>query len=406
MTAPPTRAVIDALEAAGGSGAARFVGGCVRDALMKRPIGDIDIATVLTPQAVTDALIAAGLKAAPTGIDHGTVTAISAGKPYEITTLRRDVQTDGRRAVVAFTDDWAEDAARRDFRLNALYLEASGALHDPTGGGIDDARAGRIIFVGDPQTRIREDYLRILRFFRFLAWFGQGEPDAAGLAACAALKDGVKTLSSERTSKELLKLLAADDPRATARLMATSGVLGAILPEAEGLKRFEGLVAVETDLLFSNDAELRLAALLPDDRAAVGETAKRLRLSNALRDRLAAAVSDEVRIVSWMSPREIRRAIYRLGKSAFQDRVKLAWAASDRPVTFPQWRMLLVYAETWAPPPFPLDGAEIKASGVPEGPLVGQVRREVEHWWIDLDFTDDKMAVLERLKAVAQGLAY
>ncbi len=406
MTASATRAVIDALEEAGGPGCARFVGGCVRDALLERPIGDIDIATTVRPDAVTAALVAAGLKAVPTGVEHGTVTAISAGEPFEITTLRRDVETDGRRAVVAFTEDWAEDAARRDFRLNALYLEPDGTLHDPTGGGVRDARAGRIVFVGDAETRIREDYLRILRFFRFVAWFGRGEPDAEGLAACAALKDGVRDLSGERAAKELLKLLAADDPRLAVGLMAAAGVLGAILPEVGGLQRFDGMVGIETELLFTEDAALRLAALLPDEQGAVTEAAQRLRLSNALRDRLLAACSDEVRLVSWMSPREIRRAIYRLGAKTFQDRVKLNWAASNRPVTSPQWRMLLVYADTWSPPPFPLDGGEIMAAGVPQGPLIGQVRREVEDWWLDLDFTDDKMAVLERLKAVVQGLAY
>jgi poly(A) polymerase len=406
MTAAPTRAVIDALEAVGGPGSARFVGGCVRDALLKRPIGDIDIATPLTPDLVTQALTDAGLKAVPTGIEHGTVTAVADHKPFEITTLRRDVETDGRRAVVAFTDDWAEDAARRDFRLNALYLEPDGTLHDPTGGGIADARAGRIVFVGDAETRIREDYLRILRFFRFYAEFGRGEPDAEGLAACAALKDGTKTLSGERVSKELLKLLAAEDPRGAVRLMAASGVLSALLPEADGLKRFDALVEIETSMLFEDDAELRFAALLPNDRAVVAAAAQRLRLSNALRDRLLAACSDDLRLTSFMSPREMRRAIYRLGPKAFKDRVKLAWAASDRTATYVQWRMLYTYADAWTPPPFPLDGAEIMAAGVPEGPLIGRVRREVEDWWIDLDFTDDKMAVLERLKAVAQGLAY
>ena len=406
MTAAPTRAVIDALEAVGGPGSARFVGGCVRDALLKRPIGDIDIATSLTPEAVTQALTDAGLKAVPTGIEHGTVTAIADHKPFEITTLRRDVETDGRRAVVAFTDDWAEDAARRDFRLNALYLEPDGTLHDPTGGGIEDARAGRIVFVGDAETRIREDYLRILRFFRFSAWFGKGEADADGLAACAALREGTQTLSGERVSKELVKLLAADDPRPAVRLMAASGVLSTLLPEAGALKRFETLVEIETDMLFECDPDLRLAALLPDDRTAVTAAAQRLRLSNTLRDRLLAGCSDAVRLVSWMSPREMRRAIYRLGAKAFKDRIKLAWAASDRTASYVQWRMLYVYADHWAPPPFPLDGAEIMAAGVPEGPLIGRVRREVEDWWLDLDFTDDKMAVLERLKAVAQGLAY
>src|SRR5581483_1607408 len=173
MTKPQTRAVIEALEAAGGAGCARFVGGCVRNAILRQPIGDIDIATKLTPDQVTRALETAGLKAVPTGVEHGTVTAVAGGHPYEITTLRRDVETDGRRAVVAFTTDWAEDAMRRDFRLNALYADPNGKLYDPTAGGLADARAGRIVFVGDAETRIREDALRILRFFRFSAWYGR-----------------------------------------------------------------------------------------------------------------------------------------------------------------------------------------------------------------------------------------
>ena len=187
MRAVPTRAVVGALEAAGGAGCARFVGGCVRNALTGHPVADIDIATTLTPDEVIAALVAARLKAVPTGVDHGTITAVSGGKPFEITTLRRDVETDGRHAVVAFTEDWVEDARRRDFRLNALYADAEGRLYDPTGEGVADARAGRIVFVGDPKTRIREDALRILRFFRFLAWYGRGEPDGPSLAACGAL---------------------------------------------------------------------------------------------------------------------------------------------------------------------------------------------------------------------------
>ncbi len=405
MTATPTVRVMTALIEAGGS--AQFVGGCVRDAILKRAVFDIDIATTLTPEKVIGALAAAKIKSVPTGIEHGTITAVCEGKPFEITTLRRDVETDGRRAVVAFTDDWAEDAGRRDFRLNSLYLELDGTLHDPTGEGLADARAGRIVFVGDAETRIREDYLRILRFFRFSAWYGRGEPDAAALAACSALKDGLRSLSAERVSKELLKLLGAEDPRPALRLMAATGVLGVLLPEVRGLARFEQLVAIETEQLFTCDAPLRLAALLPDDREAVEAAAKRLRLPNAIRDRLTAAVSSlEVRIVSWLSPRELRRAIYRLGAGVFKDRVMLGWAAAARSVTHPQWRMLLVYPDTWTVPEFPVTASEIKASGVPEGPLFGQVRREVEDWWIDLDFTDDKLAAIERLKAVAQGLAY
>jgi poly(A) polymerase len=176
MALPETKAVIAALEARGGPGCARFVGGCVRNTLMGKPIDDIDIATTLTPDEVIEALGAAGLRSIPTGVDHGTVTALSGGRPYEITTLRRDVSTDGRRAVVAFTQDWGEDAQRRDFRFNALYADPRGRLYDPTGEGVNDAREGRVVFVGDPRTRIREDYLRILRFFRFHAWYGRARP--------------------------------------------------------------------------------------------------------------------------------------------------------------------------------------------------------------------------------------
>ena len=406
MRAPETLAVMAALEAAGGADCARFVGGCVRNAITGHPVDDIDIATTLIPEAVVAALKAAKLKAVPTGIDHGTVSAVSGGKPFEITTLRRDVETDGRRAVVAFTTDWNEDAQRRDFRLNALYCDAEGRLFDPTGEGLTDARVGRIVFVGDADTRILEDGLRILRFFRFLAWYGKGEPDAEALAACARLKDRLTALSAERVSKELLKLLAADDPRPTLRLMAASGVLSVALPEARDLGRFDRLVGIETEQLFQCDPELRFGALLPDDPAVGAACAERLRLSNAQRDRLAGMLGTEPTIRSWMSPREARRDVYRLGAATFCDRVLLAWADSDRPATTTQWRALLPMAQSWPRPTFPLSGEEVMAAGVPRGPLVGQVMREVEAWWIDNDFISDKLSIVERLKAVAQGMAY
>jgi len=406
MKAADTRAVMAALEAAGGAGCARFVGGCVRNALTRHPVEDIDIATVLTPDQVIAALKAAGLKAVPTGVDHGTVTAVSGGKPFEITTLRRDVETDGRRAVVAFTTDWAEDAQRRDFRLNAIYADAEGQLFDPTGEGVADARAGRIVFVGDAETRIREDALRILRFFRFLAWYGKGEPDAVSLKACEALRDKIETLSAERVSKELLKLLAADDPRHVVRLMAATGVLSVALPEARDLIRFERLVAIETEQLFQCDPELRLGALLPSDPDVGAACAERLRLSNAQRDRLIAMLGTEPAIVSWISPREARRLVYRLGHAVMADRILLGWAASERVAASTQWRALLPMAQTWPRPSFPLTGEEVIAAGAPRGPLVGAVMREVESWWIENDFTDDKLSMIERLKAVVQGMVY
>ena len=406
MTAPDVAAVLDALEAKGGADCARFVGGCVRNALLARPIDDIDIATKLTPAEITEALEAAGLKAVPTGVEHGTITAVANGHPFEITTLRRDVSTDGRRAVVAFTDDWSQDAQRRDFTLNAVYAERDGTLHDPTGRGIADGKAGRIIFVGNPMTRIREDYLRILRFFRFQAWYGKGDADEKALAACRALRDSLSGRPAERTAKELMKLLTADDPRVAMALMAQTGVLAAIMPQTKDLSGFEGLVAIENDMLFENDPFLRLATLTPDDQIGAAQTAERLRLSNDVRERLVAAMGKTPKITSWMSPRESRRAVYQIGVRAFTDRVKLAWAKSGRTSATHQWRGLLALGESWSPPPFPLTGDDVIMSGVPKGPMVGQVLREVEDWWIDHDFLDDKFSAIEKLKAVAQGMAY
>jgi poly(A) polymerase len=404
MVHPATLAVMAALQAAGGEDCARFVGGCVRNAMLGRPIEDIDIATTLQPPGVLEALQAAGLKAVPTGIEHGTVTAVAQGRPFEITTLRRDVETDGRHAVVSFTTDWDEDAARRDFRLNALYADAEGRLFDPTGGGIADARAGAIVFVGDARTRIREDALRIPRFFRFLAWYGRGEPDPAALGACADLADLVEGLSAERIGGELMKLLAAEDPRGAVGLMAEAGVLRRLVPAASNLERFAALVRIETEILFEEDPLLRLAALLPSDPAAGIQTARRLRFSNAQRERLAAALGTDPTLVSWMGPRQMRRVVYALGAPTFCDRVMLAWAGSDRPAASVQWRALLPMAKSWTPPRLPLTGDEVAAAGVPRGPQIGAVLREVESWWIDQDFIDDKLSVMERLKAVVQGM--
>jgi poly(A) polymerase len=406
MIHPATVAVMAALRVAGGPDAGRFVGGCVRNALLGMTVADIDIATPLTPPEVTAALKAAEITAIPTGEAHGTITAVTGGRPFEITTLRRDVETDGRRAVVAFTTDWEEDAARRDFRLNALYADQEGRIYDPTGHGVDDARAGAIVFVGDPVSRIHEDALRILRFFRFLAWYGRGEPDAAALSACAAWKGLTGSLSGERVSKELLTLLAAEDPRKAVMLMAGAGVLGVVLPEAGGLARFERLVKVESDTLFTEDPLLRLASLLPDDADTAKAVARRLRLSNARAERLSEALTADPTIISWMSPKAVRQSVYRLGAQAFCDKVMLAWAGSDRAAATVQWRALLPMANCWSRPSLPLTGEEVMAAGVQEGPMVGKVLAEVEAWWIDNDFPTDKLSLIERLKSVAQGMAY
>ena len=403
MTAPSVRAVIGALEAAGGPGCARFVGGCIRDTLLGRgdQLTDVDIATPLHPDRVIAALNAAGLRAVPTGIEHGTVTAISEGKPYEITTLRRDVETDGRRAVVAFTTSWEEDAERRDFRLNALYADPDGALHDPTGGGLADVRARRIVFVGDPETRIREDYLRILRFFRFLSRVGDAaQADTAGLAACAKLKDGIAGLSGERVQQEMFKLLGAPDPIPGVRLMAEASVLVEVLPDAGELRSLGELVGQDHPL-GTSDSVLRLAALLPDKPEAMARVAGRLRLSNTMAKRLRALCSDPGSPIAVdMEEAAVRRTVFAIGRQAFEDRLRLAAADSDcRPDI---WLERLQIARTWSPPPFPITGDEIKALGVPEGPQVGVIRKALEDWWVAGDFTATKaeaMAELERLAA-------
>jgi poly(A) polymerase len=402
MTAHATRAVVEALEVRGGPGCARFVGGCVRNTLMGLPVEDVDIATVLTPEQVTDAARAAGLKPVPTGVEHGTVTVVSGGKPFEVTTLRRDVETDGRRAVVAFTTDWNEDAQRRDFRLNAVYAAFDGALFDPTGAGVADARDGRIVFVGDAGQRIREDYLRILRFFRFFAWYGKGEPDPRGLAACASLKGGLNTLSAERVSKELLKLLAADDPRPAVRLMRRSGVLAEVLPEVADIWRFERLVALERDRHATPDAELRLAALLPRDPEAAADAAARLRLSNAQAERLVAAARPMDIDLAPLGPVEVRRALYRLGPRAFSDQVQLAAAAA--PIPPRRLPELLAAAAVWRRPALPVTGEDAVALGLPPGPNIGEALREVERWWIEAGFPRDRAAALERLRQAAARL--
>jgi len=396
MISPETRAVMDAL------GEARFVGGVVRNSLMGREVSDIDIATPLTPDEVTKRLEAVKLKAVPTGVEHGTVTAISNGRPYEVTTLRRDVSTDGRRAVVTFTTDWAEDAQRRDFTMNALYADATGEVFD-TVGGVADLKAGRVRFVGDPVTRIREDFLRILRLFRFHAWYGKGEIDKPALQACAAEKAGLRQLSGERIAKEMLKLLAAEDPVPVLRSMAATGILSEVLPGELNIVRLERLVAIDGTNFFQPDAILRLAALLPDRAAAAHEITDRWKLSNADRDRLADIAGNTDKIVSYLSIKEVRKLLYKLGTARFKDRVSLKWAEDPKETNFVQWRALLAMADAWQRPKFPLDGGNVMAAGVPQGPLIGKILAEVEEWWIDSDFIDDEFSLAERLKAVVQA---
>ena len=400
MTEPSTRVVMRALTAHGG--AARFVGGAVRNALLGEPVVDVDIATPLIPDEVISRLRTAGLGVVPTGIEHGTVTAVSNGKPYEVTTLRRDVETFGRHATVAFTTDWAQDAARRDFTINALYADESGALFDYFG-GLADIVERRVRFVGDARTRIREDYLRILRLFRFHAWYGKGEIDADALSAALAEKAGLKLLSGERVQKELLRLLEARDPIAALGAMNAVGIPAQILPAAPNLKRLGSLLLIELKNDLGPDRELRLAALLPDNPQVARTFAGELKLSNALRDRLVQAAEADSSVTSGLSEAETRQRIYRLGVACFRDQLLLRWAESDDLADHPGWRAKLALAQNWRPPKFPLDGNDVMALGIEEGPEIGSLLRDVENWWVEQDFVPDRAALLQQLKQLAEG---
>jgi len=395
MTAPETAAVMAALSEA------RFVGGAVRNALLGVNVSDIDIAVPMPPSEVIARLVAKDIKVVETGMDHGTVTAIVGTQAFEITSLRRDVATDGRHAVIAFTDDWSEDAARRDFTINAMYASASGEIFD-FATGVEDLIAGKVRFMGEPGARIAEDYLRILRLFRFHAWYGKGDVDAQGLRAAADAKDKLKTLSAERIAKELLRLLEAGNPTPVLRVMAATGILSELLPGALQLPRLERLVEIDADELAPRDGLLRLAALLPEGGDAAHAVADALKLSNADRLRLEQALSGE-RIAPQLSAPDARRLLYRVGVSRFRDKVRLAWAGAARSANAIQWRMLLAMADNWQRPRFPLSGLDVMQAGVPEGPEIGRVLALVEDWWIGGDFASDEGALRDRLRAVIHG---
>jgi poly(A) polymerase len=396
MAAPETRAVLDALRAGGAT--VRFVGGCVRDAVAGRAIADIDLATEAPPERVVELLKAAGLKAIPTGIDHGTVTAVSAGRPYEVTTLRHDVETDGRHAVVAFTDDWEADAARRDFTMNALSLEPDGLLHDPFG-GVADLRAGRVRFVGDPHQRIGEDVLRLLRFFRFYAHYGAPPPDPDSLQACREMAHLLPRLSAERVRVELLKLLAAPDPAAVIGLMRDEGVLDHFLAHATAIDRLDRLTGIEAALGL-NDPLRRLAALLPVDAETAWHLALGLRLSNAERDRLVAMAEPDVDVTPDMDGPARRRALYRLGAGTWADLVLVAWSDAKADSSDGGWCALFAESDGWERPKFPVNGADVKRLGVAESASVGEMLHAVESWWIEGDFTAGRKECLARLESL------
>jgi len=385
MTEGPAARVMQALTAEGD--AARFVGGCVRDALVARNIRDIDIATPLSPQRVTELLEKSGLKAVPTGIDHGTITAVADKTGIEVTTLRLDVETDGRRAKVAFTDDWQADAARRDLTINALFADADGTVHDYFG-GLDDLAASRVRFVGDPNQRIIEDYLRLLRFFRFHADYATGVFDAAAIAAAKELAPNLKSLSGERLRQETLRLLVARRGPEVWGDMLTLGIVQHYLPWATSLDRLRAVVALEQRHGLTPDPILRLAALTMTGCGR--EVAERLKLSRAEGDRIIDLDAPRDPFDA-SSPRTVRRQIYAIGNDAARDRLILDWP--DR-IDGVSGAAALALIGSWPRPRFPLKGADIVKFGVPEGPRVGEILGKIENWWIEQDFAPDRATCL------------
>jgi poly(A) polymerase len=386
----PVRDLLVALDHAGEE--ARVVGGAVRNALLAEPPGDIDIATTAPPDEVIRRVEAAGFKAVPTGIEHGTVTVVVGGRPLEVTTLREDVETFGRHAKVAFGRDWQRDAERRDFTMNALSASRDGIIHDYVG-GLADIAARRVRFIGDAATRIAEDYLRILRFFRFHAAYGEGTLDPEGLAACIAARAGLERLSRERIRMEMFKLVIARHAVPTLATMTETGLLEQVLGGVPLLANFANMVKLEAALAFKPDAVRRLGAL----GVAVVEDAERLRerlrLANAEYERLASMADGWWQLSRQWDEQRGRELLYRLGPERFGDRVLLAWTRSPDGAADQSWRRLATLPARWSAPKFPLKAADLMDRGVPKGPRLGAALAAAEAAWIAAGFPSEPAAL-------------
>lgn len=407
MTAPETVAVMKALMAGGGE--ARFVGGCVRDSILKHPVTDIDVATSEAPERVMELMANAGIKAVPTGIEHGTVTVVVPPRHYEVTTLRVDTQSHGRHATVSFTEDWLADAQRRDFTINTLSCNIDGDIFDPLG-GLDDLGNRRVRFVGVAKERIEEDVLRLLRYFRFYATFGTPPPDKSALAACRLLAPRLGELSAERVRDELLKILAAPHPADTFVLMNGERVLKHCLEEATDFGRLRMMSWLETTAInveaVKPDRLRRLASLLEHDADGHDQLARRLRLSNIQRQRLGVMTGDDFTPAPETGEAELRGALQRIGSDGVRDLTLLAWAGekADNPRHPPErtdaWLAVLDAIDQWTEQTFPIRGGDVLELGMEPGEGVGEALTEVENWWRDSDFQANRAACLEKLKKV------
>lgn len=378
---------------------ARVVGGAVRNALLGLRVAEIDVATTAVPEEVIRRVTAAGCKAIPTGIEHGTVTVVIEHQPIEVTTLRQDVETFGRKARVAFGRDWRADAERRDFTINALSSSTDGTVYDYVG-GLDDIAARRVRFIGDAQRRIEEDYLRVLRFFRFHANFGEGAPDSAGLLACIRARASLAMLSRERVRMEVLKLLLAPHAAPTLAVMSEAGLLGDVLGGVPLLASFENVAKIETACGMAPDPVRRLGALGVLVREDAERLAQRLRLANAETDRLLG-LDMWWRVTPLTGEQAARALLYRTGPQAFTDRALVAWARSPAGVADAAWHELASLPQRWTAPVFPLKAADFIRRGMTQGPALGVAMRAAEAAWIAADFPAERAA----LEAIADQAA-
>lgn len=395
LTRGPAAQVLALLNVGGEE--ARIVGGAVRNALMGLAIGDIDIATTALPQEVVRRAEAAGIKHVPTGIEHGTVMLVTGGKSFEVTTLREDIETYGRKAKVAFGRDWKRDAERRDFTMNGLSADASGNVHDHVG-GLDDLAARRVRFIGDPATRIAEDYLRVLRFFRIHAEYGEGLPDRDGLAACIRARDGLSVLSAERVRAELLKLVVARHAVPVAAIMSETGILGRLLAGVAYLASFSNMAKAEAAFGVAPDAIRRLGALAVYVAEDAERLWQRLRLANVEHERLQSMAQQW-----WRSPADeqaARALLYRLGPERYRDRMLLGFARAGHGADHARWKELASLPGRWSAPGFPIKSGDFIARGVDRGPALGAAMRAAEEAWIAAGFPLQP----ERLSAIVDAI--
>jgi len=405
MTAADTARLFGTLSDAGAS--VRFVGGCVRDAVLGRPITDLDVATDAEPKRVLELLGEKMIRTMPTGIEHGTVTAIPDTRPFQITTLRRDVATDGRRATVEFTNDWVEDSRRRDFTFNALSADIHGMVYDYTD-GITDLREGRVRFIGKASDRIAEDHLRILRFYRFQAHYGKTDPDPDAVAACSAAVRSVEALPGERIWNEFSRTLTAPEPTQVLELMEKNGLLRLLLSARWSVSRLTALAALETMVKLDPDPVRRLTALVQPDRSEASQIVTRLRLSRHETGRLDDLATRRGESTAGMNDLALRRSLYSLGPERFRELVLLDWANQivmdpDRAA-----EATAAWKETWdrtansTPPEFPLAGEDVKVAGIEEGPDVGEILEDIEEWWVERAFRPDRKACLDQLRVIVR----